>query len=129
MGDKFEAMVRSVIVFLPEWVDEVCIWFDPAQDNATTVSFKKRYRRMDLYVSSDIAILNKKDVRNIILHEVAHAYNADICMCMNQYLKHFVPNEKDLELLNAIMNERIEEQTQDLAESFIRLHKERQETK
>lgn len=129
MGDKFKLLISDVAVFLPSWVDEVCIWFDPSQDNTTTVSFKKQYRRMDLYVSSDIAILDSNDICDIVLHEAAHAYNADICMCLDRYLKYFIPDDKDRELLNDIMNERIEEQTQDLTESFIRLYKERKDSK
>lgn len=127
LSNKFKVLMGEISVFLPEFVSEICIYRKPEDNGGASVNFQRKYRRMDVYISGSLAHQDIENVVPFVLHEAAHAYNADICMCLEEFTQHFVPEENKPQLMIDIFMQHIEAQTQDLTESFIRLYKERKE--
>ena len=116
---RLEDALSRFTHWLPYWVNEIYIYRQPEDNGGASCRFDKRYRRMCLYVSGELVHSNIEDIEPVFAHEIAHAYNGDICMCLDTYMPTIIKEEGTFELTRAIFMERIEEQTQDLAFLFL----------
>ncbi len=121
VGERLVAKVRSLEMFVPDWCQEFLIR-SYGDTRGMGISTERKYCRMILYIGNDAFTFSDAKFDRFIYHEIAHGYNSGITMCVDEHLKHVV-NADIFEFVSSVVNERIEEQTEDLTLMILRVQK------
>ncbi|MFN6965203.1 MAG: hypothetical protein ACK4S4_15765 [Pyrinomonadaceae bacterium] len=128
--DELTGLIREFELMLPLWVQRVEVRLqEPEAGDWASMSLLKEYRRVNLFIDTELFAQTRDYQREVVLHEINHCFNAQPGDVAHEILALLIPNGPEtqdeaarqlFQVLKTRISEAVESANTDLTYSVLR---------